>query len=115
MSEEEMEEQALEFIKNCGSKGVLQSQLWKHLNATSRDGSRIAVSLEEAGSIERQKELHKGRWTYRIYYIKNEPEKVEWDTLDNCPCFLCESLDICARERAIKCKDLLKWMVESTS
>ena len=104
---------AVEFIKGFGSKGVLQSNLWKHLSATSREGSRIAVKLEEAGLIDRKKELYKGRWTYRLYIREKEFEKIEWDTLDNCPCFLCENLDICARDRAINCKDLLNWMKES--
>ncbi|MHA1230348.1 MAG: helix-turn-helix transcriptional regulator [Candidatus Helarchaeota archaeon] len=106
---------ALEFIKSFGLKGVLQSELWKFLGATSRLGSRLAVKLEEEGYIKREKELNKGRWTYRLYYIKKEPKKIEWDTLDNCPCFLCEALDICAAERATTCKDLLNWIEESLS
>ncbi|MHA1751861.1 MAG: helix-turn-helix transcriptional regulator [Candidatus Helarchaeota archaeon] len=106
---------ALEFIKEYGAKGVLQSELWKFLGATSRLGSRIAVKLEEDGLIRREKELNKGRWTYRLYYTKKEPEKIEWDTLDNCPCFLCSNLEICGIDKIITCKDLLAWMEESVS
>ncbi|MHA1271613.1 MAG: hypothetical protein ACTSPY_17605 [Candidatus Helarchaeota archaeon] len=106
---------ALEFIKSFGIKGVLQSELWKHLGATSRVGSRIAVKLEEGGFIKREKELFRGRWTFRLFYIKKEIEKIEWDTLNNCPCFLCDSLDICAADKAINCKELLIWMEESIS
>ncbi|MBD3229754.1 MAG: Lrp/AsnC family transcriptional regulator [Candidatus Lokiarchaeota archaeon] len=112
---EQLEIEALEYIKTQGSKGVLQSELWKYLGATSRDGSRIAVSLEESGYIEREKELNNGRWTYRLYYVNKNQDEVKWDTLDDCPCFLCDYLDICGTERSTKCKKLLHWMQESTA
>jgi uncharacterized membrane protein len=44
------ETQAYELI--TARDGLLQSELWKALDATSRKGSRLATSLEEKGLIE---------------------------------------------------------------
>jgi len=45
---------------------LLQSELWKALDATSRKGSRLATSLEEKGLIEREQTAHNGQRTYRL-------------------------------------------------
>ena len=42
----ELEHKALDVIANNGKDGVLQSELWRKLDATSREGSRIALKLE---------------------------------------------------------------------
>ena len=34
-----------------GKDGVLQSEIWKELGLTSRDGSRLAIRLEKRGMI----------------------------------------------------------------
>lgn len=57
-------------IVEHGMQGILQSQLWKELNLTSRDGSRLAIRLEKRGMIRREKVLENGRWTYRLYPIR---------------------------------------------
>ena len=49
-----------------GKGGVLQSELWKELDLTSRDGSRIAIRLEKRGMIKRDRILQGGRWTYKL-------------------------------------------------
>ena len=46
----ELEHKALDVISNNGSDGVLQSELWRELDATSREGSRIALKLEGSDS-----------------------------------------------------------------
>jgi len=61
---DDLEYKALHFIVNMGSQGVLQSDLWRKLGASSREGSRIALKLENKGLIRREKELFGGRWTY---------------------------------------------------
>src|SRR3989344_3996307 len=42
-----------EILAKYESKGMLQSELWKKLKLTSRDGSRLALKLERMGIISR--------------------------------------------------------------
>ena len=58
------EKRAYELI--ISRDGLLQSELWKALDATSRKGSRLATSLEEKGLIEREQTTHNGQRTYRL-------------------------------------------------
>ena len=58
------EKRAYELI--ISRDGLLQSELWKALDATSRKGSRLATSLEEKGFIERKQTTHNGQRTYRL-------------------------------------------------
>jgi hypothetical protein len=45
----DLEQKALHFVVNTGYQGVLQSDLWRELSASSREGSRVAIKLEEKG------------------------------------------------------------------
>ena len=58
------ETQAYELI--TAREGLLQSELWKALEATSRKGSRLATSLEEKGLIERAQTTQNGQRTYLL-------------------------------------------------
>lgn len=60
----------LRLLKDAGSKGILQSELWKRIGIDSKEISRIATRLEELGVICREKELLRSRWTYRLYINK---------------------------------------------
>jgi len=46
-----------EIVAQYETNGVLQSELWKKLKLTSRDGSRLALKLERMGIITREKIL----------------------------------------------------------
>ena len=82
----DMEQKALQYIMNTGFGGVLQSDLWRELGATSREGSRISLKLESKGLIRREKELQEGRWTYRLF-PKRLPANIE--SIADCPCLMC--------------------------
>ena len=63
--EEELsdEERAgLELIRE--TRGIHQSDFWKELDVTSRQGSRIVTTLAEQGLIERFETVYKGNRTY---------------------------------------------------
>jgi hypothetical protein len=83
---DDMEHKALQFIMNTGSNGVLQSDLWRQLGASSREGSRISLKLENKGLIRRERELCDGRWTYRLY-PKRKPATIR--SIIDCPCLMC--------------------------
>jgi hypothetical protein len=108
-----MEDEAYDLVLEAGNKGLLQSDLWKKLGVNSREGSRISVKLEKKGLARRAKELYKGRWTYRLYASKNEEAPITWNTLNNCPCFMCVQVTRCGTAQPtspIKCQKLTNWI-----
>jgi len=109
----DLEQKALQLIINMGSKGVLQSELWRRMNASSREGSRISIKLESKGLIYRERELHNGRWTYRLF-SKRKPVSI--DSIISCPCLLCPDSSRCGSEGTPSpnnCERLTKWIMES--
>lgn len=60
----EDERRGLELVRETG--GIHQSEFWKELDISSRKGSRIASSLEEAGLVEREQAVYEGNTTYYI-------------------------------------------------
>ena len=107
----DLEQKALHFVVNTGYAGVLQSELWRQLCASSREGSRVAIKLEEKGLIRREKELQEGRWTYRLY-PKRLPASIE--SIVDCPCLLCQDNARCDPTTAISpksCGKLTEWII----
>jgi len=107
----DLEQKALHYVVNTGYQGVLQSDLWRELGASSREGSRVSIKLEEKGLIRREKELQEGRWTYRLY-PKRLPASIE--TITDCPCLLCPENARCDPTTAISpksCPRLTDWIL----
>ncbi len=107
----DLEQKALQFIINTGYEGVLQSELWRKLGASSREGSRIAIKLENKGLIRREKELRDGRWTYRLY-PKRIPASI--DSIADCPCLMCPDNPRCDPSSSISphnCERLTEWII----
>jgi len=101
----ELEKAALKMVLESNITGVLQSDLWKRLGASSREASRIVTRLEGLNIISKKKELYKGRWTYRLFYQnvfekiseKNPEEKSSIEILEKqvVTCFRCDDLELC--------------------
>ncbi len=107
----DLEQKALHFVINTGQEGVLQSKLWRELGASSREGSRVAIKLEEKGLIRREKELQGGRWTYRLF-PKRLPPSIE--SIADCPCLLCKDITRCDPTTPISpksCTKLTGWIL----
>jgi len=107
----DLEQKALHYVVGTGYQGVLQSDLWRELGASSREGSRVSIKLEEKGLIRREKELQEGRWTYRLY-PKRLPASIE--TIIDCPCLLCPDNARCDPTTAISpksCPRLTDWIL----
>lgn len=113
--EEDVYLRALEIIRSAGPQGILQSDLWKTLSVGSREGSRIALTLEKRGLIIREP-VHQGRLkTFRLITVSNNI-KVSLDAIDDCPCFSCANLLRCGSGQPIspeKCEDLTRWLLKS--
>jgi len=107
----DLEQKALQIIMNTGFEGILQSELWRKLGASSREGSRISLKLEDKGLIRRERELRHGRWTYRLY-PKRVPASI--DSRAGCPCLLCPGNSRCDPSSAISpqnCEKLTEWLL----
>lgn len=61
---DEDEKRAMRLIESEG--GVPQSELWKKLDVSSREGSRIASRLEDRGMVEREEVVYEGNRTYMV-------------------------------------------------
>jgi len=107
----DIEHKALQFIANTGDEGVLQSDLWRQLDASSREGSRIAIKLENKGLIRRERELFEGRWTYRLF-PKRKPASI--NSIIDCPCLSCPESIRCGAYGAASpndCEKLTEWLI----
>lgn len=105
----DLEHKALQYIAVTGDEGVLQVDLWRQLNASSREGSRIAIKLENKEFIRREPELCGGRWTYRLY-PKRKP--VSMNSIIDCPCLICLDRMRCGAYGATSpntCEKLTEW------
>lgn len=111
---ESLYQKALKMIIEAGEKGVLQSELWRLLGATSREGSRIAIRLERRGLVIRRKELYKGRWTYRLY---PRVRKISVESIRGCPCLDCPDAFRCSPggvRDPVTCEELKEWVLRTT-
>ncbi len=118
----DLERKALSLVFEAGSEGLLQSDMWKGLGVTSREGSRLALKFEEKGAVERRKVLHNGRWTERrkvlhngrwTYKLFSQTKLVTLESIKDCPCIVCEGLDKCfegGQVSPLNCQQLSLWM-----
>ncbi|MEM2420074.1 MAG: transcriptional regulator [Candidatus Bathyarchaeia archaeon] len=107
----DLEQKALQIIMSAGNSGLLQSELWRKLGASSREGSRIALKLESKGLIRRERELRDGRWTYRLY-PKRLPASM--DSIADCPCVMCPDSPKCGPTGSVtpqNCERLTEWLL----
>ena len=100
-----------EMIAGYETNGTLQSELWKKLKLSSRDGSRLALKLERMGMITREKILEKQRWTYKLI-IKKIP--VSTKSIEGAPCLTCPVQSKCSIDGEISpktCQWIEDWVM----
>ena len=100
-----------EIIADYETKGTLQSELWKKLKLSSRDGSRLALKLERMGMITREKILEKERWTYKLI-IKKIP--ISTKSIEGAPCLTCPVQSKCSIDGEISpktCQWIEDWVL----
>ena len=100
-----------EIIAGYENEGTLQSELWKKLKLSSRDGSRLALKLERMGMITREKILEKERWTYKLI-IKKIP--VSTKSIEGAPCLTCPVQSKCSIDGEISpktCQWIEDWVM----
>jgi hypothetical protein len=100
-------------IISNGKDGILQSELWKELDLTSRDGSRVAIRLEKRSLIRREKMLENGRWTYKLFAVKLP---VDTTSIEQAPCLTCPVEHMCSLEGTYSptsCNLIENWLLTS--
>ena len=100
-----------EIVATYGNNGIHQSDLWKKLKLTSRDGSRLALKLERMGLITREKILLKGRWTYKLIIVKSP---IGTESLEGAPCLVCPVESKCSLDGDISpktCQFIEDWVL----
>jgi hypothetical protein len=105
-----VEKKAIQLIIKAGEEGLFQTELWKLLDISGREASRIAKKFEEKGRVFREKVLNNGRWTFKIYSTK---EYVTIDSIESCPCLICPDIDRCymgGQKDPRICLDLTAWV-----
>ena len=99
------------IITKNGEEGIFQSDLWKKMKLTSRDGSRLALKLERQNMIKREKVLENGRWTYKLK-ITHAP--VSTQSIEAAPCLICPVEQKCTLEGEISprtCPLIEQWVI----
>ncbi len=100
------------LVVERGKDGVLQSEIWKELGLTSRDGSRLAIRLEKRGMIKRVKVLDDGRWTYKLTPLRL-PANIS--SMESAPCIVCPVEGKCSVTTEVNpftCPLLGPWVVK---
>ena len=99
------------IVAERGEDGMLQSELWKKLKLTSRDGSRLALKLERRNIVKREKVLENGRWTYKLRISKMP---VGTQTIEDAPCLICPVEQKCSIDGEISprtCPLIEQWVI----
>ncbi|MFQ5573790.1 MAG: transcriptional regulator, partial [Nitrosopumilaceae archaeon] len=112
---ERLTHKVCDILAERESSGMIQSELWKKLKLSSRDGSRLALKLERMGNITREKILEKGRWTYKLI-IKKTP--ISTTSIENAPCLICPVEQKCTLEGEISprtCQWIEEWVTIDTT
>ena len=99
------------IVAERGENGMLQSELWKKLKLTSRDGSRLAIKLERRNIVKREKILENGRWTYKLKISKMP---VSTQTIEAAPCLICPVEQKCTLDGEVSprtCPLIEQWVI----
>jgi DNA-binding Lrp family transcriptional regulator len=99
------------IVAERGEDGMFQSELWKKLKLTSRDGSRLALKLERRGIVKREKVLENGRWTYKLRISKMP---VGTQTIEAAPCLICPVESKCTLDGEVSprtCPLIEQWVI----
>src|SRR3972149_1675044 len=99
------------IVAERGDEGMLQSDLWKKLKLTSRDGSRLSLKLERRNIVKREKILENGRWTYKLKISKMP---VSTQTIEAAPCLICPVEQKCSIDGEVSpktCPLIEQWVI----
>ena len=111
MDMEKLTTRVCNIVAEHSDNGMLQSELWKKLKLTSRDGSRLAIKLERRNIIKREKILENGRWTYKLKIAKMP---VSTQSIEAAPCLICPVEQKCTVDGEVSprtCPLIEQWVI----
>ena len=103
-----------ELLLDKEEKGMLQTDVWKKLKLSTKDGSRLSLKMEKMGYITRQKILMNGRWTYTLF-IEKAP--ISFESITDAPCLTCTVEQKCSLDNELpepsprNCELIEKWIL----
>lgn len=112
---EDLTSKVFRIVVENGKEGILQSELWKKVDLTSRDGSRLSIRLERRSLIKREKVLENGRWTYKLIAIKLP---VDTSCIEQAPCLMCHVEHMCSVDGTVSpntCVLIENWILNEIS
>ena len=95
---ERLTHKVCDLLVRCESDGMFQSDLYKKLKLSARNGARLSLKLERMGMVTRVKLLEKQRWTYKLI-LKKTP--VSTASLEDAPCLVCPVEQRCSLDGEI--------------
>lgn len=108
---EQLINRVCEILAKSQSEGMFQSEVWRRLKLTVRDGFRLALKLEWLGIISREKVLEKGRWTYKLL-LKRTP--ISTRSIIDAPCLTCPVEQKCTPDSEVSpytCDLIRDWVI----
>jgi hypothetical protein len=108
---EKLKTNVFDLVAKRGDDGMFQSELWKKLKLSSRDGSRLALKLERQHVIKREKILKDGRWTYKL---KIDHIPVSTQSIESAPCLICPVEQKCTLDGEVSprtCPLIEQWVI----
>ena len=111
MDMEKLTTRVCNIVAEHSDNGILQSELWKKLKLSSRDGSRLAIKLERRNIIKREKILENGRWTYKLKIAKMP---VSTQSIEAAPCLICPVEQKCSVDGEVSprtCPLIEQWVL----
>ncbi len=106
-----MESGTIELLKDAGKRGILLAELVQKMEQPEPTVLQIIDLLSKNGQVEKIEENHDGQSTFRIIWQGND--EGEWDTLEGCPCFICQNIDQCGAGQPTSpwvCEKLNSWI-----
>lgn len=94
----DLEDKVLELLRQS-KDGMLQSELWRTLGISSREGSRLVLRLMRRGVVRREEVTVNGKRTYKLYAVTvgaaRFSVKVDVGGILDIPCATCLHLSEC--------------------
>ena len=108
---ERLTHKVCDLLVRCEADGMFQSELYKKLKLSARNGARLSLKLERMGMVTRIKLLEKQRWTYKLI-LKKTP--VSTASLEDAPCLVCPVEQRCSLDGEISprtCVYIEDWVI----
>ncbi|MFW9830457.1 MAG: hypothetical protein ACFFD8_01575 [Candidatus Thorarchaeota archaeon] len=110
-----MESNTVALIKEAGQQGILLAELAQQIGKVETSLLKVIDSLTAEGHVKKIEEQQDGKPVIRVVWLDHD--EGEWDTLQGCPCFICQDIEQCGTGQPISplnCDKLNCWIKNRT-